>query len=1363
MKKLILIPLLFLILSGTFSLQAQQPEQEKLLITLDRTNYVPGDYVWFSGFNISGTNHTLLGNEYILHVCLYDPNGELSKHNLYFINRGTFKGHIELPKGAKKGLYRIVAYTNWMQNWGDNALYQKLIWVNGEKSSLNFTPSYNWIKTGKTDTLMVTLKMDKTNQTDFSFLNVTSKLQTAKGKPILENQLTSEETFHLAIPINESEVKDSLKLKLEVADETSAVTKQLLIRTNNQKPDVQFLPESGNLLTGYKQRIAFKAIADNGFPIKIKGKVYDQNNAEVAQINTIHDGMGSFYITPKSGDKYHAIIELNNGKTFKYNLPTAVKNGAIIQISQQPKSCTLKILGTPPSQPLTLKVHNKGVLITEQAIKTLPSKALQFNTSTYPEGIIHFTLTNSANLPLCERIIFNTPQANINVSFPIDKQDFVERDSILLPIEIENINTDQLALYSISVLDKHFHNDYIGGNAITELLLTSELSGFIGNPGYYLAQTDKAKQAADLLMLTHGWCRFNWADVATTNSTMVFEREGNVYLKGQLRHILTNKPLKKNYAQGLFYAPGQSIRKSAISDDNGDFIFEFPDIDFNLKTNLKFASKNGGNPRSVRATLESLTEITEIDMARTNVEVSSKNKAPLMPLVESAHLKLDKAPIANLAQYIPRKPREDNYFSIGMDTVVLNELEVSKKRLLNGRENMRALYGTPQKVVTSKQVLAMAEDISWYSSVWDLLSFLFPELDINSYLLRDGLDDDDPYKYEYIYGVKHIKDTSRPLFVMLNGRRVYAHENPKLFGDQIDIEIQLERFKTINPKLITSVELYDAKDNFNYVMDNYETNLISYTSNLDNQFNDYILANKPTTIPYILSITTTGGFGSWGNDDTKELAAEVRGFEALKTPYAPKYNVPESDSIIFDGRKTLYWNPIVVAKNGTAKSFNFYSGDTEGEKLIQVNGITSDGIPFFGQTSITVTNSNTDSENLTPDQTAKIDMVNRFVKASKKQITTNHVTLKCLNKSDKSVLANILLTTDNNHYLSTNSEGETIINKHLAANITVSGLGYKNQTIQLSQLKSDSVIIWLEPSMASNSTIIKSADKLVRSAITVSAKQMPKEQIRKSFFREKVYENDYLLSLDDWVITSKIFSYGLFRDEGELNFEKGKSYKTFDYREKIKATPNRRDTYFPYSADPMYVRKPFLDLQYMKYYNYSITGETKLNNRACVEVLFDVKPDQYMAGYRGKLIIDKTTHMVVCVTYFLSPTNRDFLDDSYFIHDNPGRFDIELQKATYFVRYNTEDDNYYPLITHEKIDFTINKLNKQTFIRETLFNGVVTENGFKPRAISDTNRKTYLVKSPMYDKAIFEDINMIKLPHNDFEAMPFLHEISRFN
>jgi hypothetical protein len=46
---------------------------------------------------------------------------------------------------------------------------------------------------------------------------------------------------------------------------------------------------------------------------------------------------------------------------------------------------------------------------------------------------------------------------------------------------------------------------------MTEMLLASEIKGFIPEPGWYFEKDDEQhRQALDLLMMTQGWRRFDW-------------------------------------------------------------------------------------------------------------------------------------------------------------------------------------------------------------------------------------------------------------------------------------------------------------------------------------------------------------------------------------------------------------------------------------------------------------------------------------------------------------------------------------------------------------------------------------------------------------------------------------------------------------------------------------------------------------------------------------------------------------------------------------------------------------------------------------------------------------------------------------
>jgi hypothetical protein len=80
--------------------------------------------------------------------------------------------------------------------------------------------------------------------------------------------------------------------------------------------------------------------------------------------------------------------------------------------------------------------------------------------------------------------------------------------------EIEISVPDSLsANLSVSVTDMGIDAD-TSNNIISHLLLAGELKGKVNNPAYYfLNNSDSISKALDLVMLTHGWRRFNWEEV----------------------------------------------------------------------------------------------------------------------------------------------------------------------------------------------------------------------------------------------------------------------------------------------------------------------------------------------------------------------------------------------------------------------------------------------------------------------------------------------------------------------------------------------------------------------------------------------------------------------------------------------------------------------------------------------------------------------------------------------------------------------------------------------------------------------------------------------------------------------------------
>ncbi|MDR2086601.1 MAG: hypothetical protein LBP72_05440 [Dysgonamonadaceae bacterium] len=89
-------------------------------------------------------------------------------------------------------------------------------------------------------------------------------------------------------------------------------------------PEINFYPEGGNLIAGQTNRVAFKALLPGGKPIAVTGSVFDSNDELQATFTTLHEGMGTFNLKVRAGEKYHARYEHNN-RQYKLKLPIFAK------------------------------------------------------------------------------------------------------------------------------------------------------------------------------------------------------------------------------------------------------------------------------------------------------------------------------------------------------------------------------------------------------------------------------------------------------------------------------------------------------------------------------------------------------------------------------------------------------------------------------------------------------------------------------------------------------------------------------------------------------------------------------------------------------------------------------------------------------------------------------------------------------------------------------------------------------------------------------------------------------------------------------------------------------------------------------
>ena len=109
---------------------------------------------------------------------------------------------------------------------------------------------------------------------------------------------------------------------------------------------------------------------------------------------------------------------------------------------------------------------------------------------------------------------------------------------------------------SLAVRDAaHTEYTYDNGNIYTEMLLSSQIRGFVEDPGYYFEKDDEEhRRALDLLLMIQGWRRFDWYTMAIPGAFQLSHRpELTQLMIGEVNTYQEEKSEDFAYDKGLEY------------------------------------------------------------------------------------------------------------------------------------------------------------------------------------------------------------------------------------------------------------------------------------------------------------------------------------------------------------------------------------------------------------------------------------------------------------------------------------------------------------------------------------------------------------------------------------------------------------------------------------------------------------------------------------------------------------------------------------------------------------------------------------------------------------------------------------------
>ena len=285
-------------------------------------------------------------------------------------------------------------------------------------------------------------------------------------------------------------------------------------RTTTHRFDL--FPEGGNLIYCVNSVVAFKATYGNGLPEDVAGKVLEDGK-QIAEFQCLHDGMGSFAVTPQLGRKYEVV--LNDGRSYPF--PEISRNGLSLRVVRNNSTGLTLIVSAPDSasHPFKIAVKLNGISCSNAEGMVRGRQFVRLPQDLFPiQGIAEITLFDG-DRPVAERLVYVNPDACLNITATTNEERYFCRDTGTVRLQVtDSAGRPIQAELAVSIFDKAYLYQPGHENILSHCYLSEQIRGNIFNPTYYFdTQNDDRLQALDLLLLTQGWRRYVWNSAPTQN------------------------------------------------------------------------------------------------------------------------------------------------------------------------------------------------------------------------------------------------------------------------------------------------------------------------------------------------------------------------------------------------------------------------------------------------------------------------------------------------------------------------------------------------------------------------------------------------------------------------------------------------------------------------------------------------------------------------------------------------------------------------------------------------------------------------------------------------------------------------------
>ena len=435
--------------------------QEMVYVHLDNTCYFLGDTLYYKAYVVRSDRGTPSDISQILYTELLNQDGYLVERQMLRLTDGQAAGSFCLPDTLYAGFYELRAYTRWQLNWG-------------RTEHPHIKAAEKWF-----------LRPDMAADFFRDYDKLYSRVFPLYDKPKQAGEYNRDMTLR-------------------------PLRRYHKIKAEKPHAKVTFYPEGGAWVEGVSQRLAFEANSPEGEHLSGRLTVYDSKHKVIGEVRTEHRGRGTIELTALRAESYTAEFRWGDGHVEKVQLPGREKNGAAMGVEQEDGRLKVGIArsGSVP-EGLTLTARTNGIVHYSHEVK---EDAIFIDTEKLPTGIAQLTLHDEKGEVYADRLVFirheDLQPGNVKVTGLPEQGEPLEKVTMTLEAPAQT-------KLSVAVRDKALTDPlYDNGTLLTEMLLSSQLKGFVEAPAWYFERDDaEHRRALDLLLMVQGWRRFRWQEM----------------------------------------------------------------------------------------------------------------------------------------------------------------------------------------------------------------------------------------------------------------------------------------------------------------------------------------------------------------------------------------------------------------------------------------------------------------------------------------------------------------------------------------------------------------------------------------------------------------------------------------------------------------------------------------------------------------------------------------------------------------------------------------------------------------------------------------------------------------------------------